>query len=219
MALYTKRGKKVEVTGIKKSPVSKTLKEIYIDFEYAFSLYDNNLKELGIKENVTLNEEKYKKEIFPVICKNALQDALSFIAKVNCTKKQVEDKLSLRKYPYDAIKKAMDYIGEKGFIDDYEYALSFARMSVKKGKGERYIQFELSKRGIPEDMVKEVVSLTCNDECLLPVAQKRLGMILKGREKPDYKDLNKLKEYLVRQGYGYDKISDALRLITEKYED
>lgn len=209
----------MEVTGIKKSPVSKTLKEIYIDFEYAFSLYDNDLKEFGIKENVILNEEKYKKEIFPVICKNALQDALSYIAKVNCTKKQVEDKLSLRKYPYDAIKKAMDYIGEKGFIDDYEYALSFARMSVKKGKGERYIQFELSKRGIPEDMVKEVVSLICSDECLLPVAQKRLGMILKGREKPDYKDLNKLKEYLVRQGYGYDKISDALRLITEKYED
>ncbi len=209
----------MEVTGIKKSLVSKTLKEVYIDFEYAFSLYDNNLKELGIKENVTLDEEKYRNEIFPAICKNALQDALSYIAKVNCTKKQVEDKLNLRKYPYEAIKKAMDYIGEKGFIDDYEYALSFARVSAKKGKGEKYIAFELFKRGISEDMAREVISLTCHDEYLLPLAEKRLGIILKGREKPDYKDLNKLKEYLVRQGYGYDKISDALRLITEKYED
>ncbi len=209
----------MEVTGIKKSLVSKTLKEVYIDFEYAFSLYDNNLKELGIKENVTLPEEKYEKEILPVICKNALMDALSYIARVNCTKKQVENKLTLRKYPSDAIEYAMDYILKKGFLDDYEYALSFAKTSVKKGKGEKYIAFELLKRGIDEDISKEVISLTKDSSQLISIAEKRLNVILKGKRNPDYKDLNKLKEYLIRQGYGYDEISSAISLITEKYED
>ena len=70
-----------------------------------------------------------------------------------------------------------------------------------------------------EEIIKEVISLCCEEADILPLAEKRLNIILKGKEKPDYKDLNKLKEYLIRQGYGYEKVSEALELIREKYED
>ena len=209
----------MEVTLIKKSLVSKTLNEVYIDDEYAFSLYANNLKALGIKEGINLTKEKITDVIEPVIYKNALRDALGYIAKVNCTQKQVLNKLSFKKYPEKIIGMVMDYIEKSGFVDDYEYALSFAKLSVRKGKGEKYISFELLKKGVNEDIIKEVISLCCEEADLLPLAEKRLNVILKGKEKPDYKDLNKLKEYLIRQGYGYEKVSETLSLICEKYED
>lgn len=209
----------MDITQIKKSPVSKTLNEVYIDDEYAFSLYENNLKALGIKEGKALSAETLSDKIYPVIYKNALRDALSYIAKVNCTKGQVLNKLKYKKYPDEIIERVMAYIEEAGFIDDYEYALSFAKLSVRKGKGERYISFELLKKGVKEEIIKEVISLCCEEADILPLAEKRLNIILKGKEKPDYKDLNKLKEYLIRQGYGYEKVSEALELIREKYED
>lgn len=209
----------MEVTEIKKNAVSKALREIYIDGEYAFPLYENNIRALKIKEGSIIDEMFYQEKLFPLISKNALMDGLSYIARVNCTTGQVKEKLKKRKYPDAAIEQVMAYIEEKGFIDDYEYALSFAKISVKKGKGEKYISFELLKRGISDETVNEVISLTRDESKLFSVAEKKLSAILKGKEKPDYKELNKLKEYLMRQGYGYEEISEAVSRLMIEYED
>ena len=51
------------------------------------------------------------------------------------------------------------------------------------------------------------------------ITDKKLISLIKGKEKPDYKDLTKLRDYLYRQGFCYEEINEEITRVKEKYED
>ena len=206
------------VTELKRNIKFKKLTEVYIDFEYAFSLYDNELREFGIFAEKCIDEEDLDK-IFIKLKKNAINAALRMISRSDHTTMMVADKLSLRKYPLSIIENTIEYINEKGFTYDLQYAKDFTKSAFGRGKGRKYVEFELKKRGIDDKTIKTLTMEYDLESKLRELAESKLLSILKGRINPDFKDFSKMRDYLLRQGFDFDEVADAVSYVKGKYYD
>ena len=69
---------------------------------------------------------------------------------------------------------------------------------------------------------KDIISYILEDEDMgdkaYEIAEKKVLTILKGKDKPEIKDLRKVNDYLLRQGFSFDEVSSAIERIKEIYE-
>jgi len=207
------------ITDLKKSFHSKLRYDVYIDDECMFPLYESDLKKLDFKISDEINEEKVNTVIDTVVKKNALNDALRLIARTDYPAKILGEKLAERKYPYEVISFVTEYLLAKNYLDDYAYCDKFVRnaFSTKK-KGKAYVEMELIRKGIQKEIICELVNKYYDEEEIITIAENKLKSILKSDRKPEIKDFIKLRDYLFRQGFSYDEISEALTLMKGKYE-
>ena len=90
-------------------------------------------------------------------------------------------------------------IKELGYINDYEYALLYAKNSKY---GEKRIEFELLKRGVSKSQIKEV---------LLNINKDSGDKLQKAMKKVKHKEENKIIQYLIRQGFELEEILEELK--------
>ncbi len=207
------------VTDIKKSFPYKKLNEVYLDYEFSFALYESELKKFKIDLNKEIEKEFVEKEIHPFLKKKALNDALKIVLRADTTIKAIKEKLTLKKYPEFAATYAIEYLLEKGFVNDFEYADKFVKSAFNKGKGKKYAEFELIKRGIKTEEIEILLDKYYKEDLISEVTDRKLISLIKGKDKPDYKDLGKLRDYLLRQGFCYDEINEEITRVRQKYED
>ena len=93
---------------------------------------------------------------------------------------------------------------EKNYLNDENFAKYFLENRLaRKGASERRLREELMKKGIDKRTIDAAFADTPRDE-----KDDILKIIEKKRRK--YPDDQKLKQYLLRQGFHYDSIIDAL---------
>ena len=101
---------------------------------------------------------------------------------------------------------AADWLEELGALDDAAYGRSVARHYAAKGYGPRKIQDELYRRGVPRELwEKALAQIEDNSESLDAFLEKKL------RGSHDPRDVKKASDALVRRGFSWSEISDALR--------
>lgn len=207
------------VTDIKKSFPYNKLNEVYLDYEFSFALYESELKKFKIEPNKEIDKEFTEAEIYPYLKEKALNDALKIVLRADTTIKNVREKLLSKKYPDFAVDNAIEYLKSKGFVDDFEYAKNFVKSAFNKGKGKKYAEFELIKRGIESDKIELLIDKYYKNDLISDAADKKFSSLVKGKETPDYKDFNKLREYLLRQGFCYDEVNEEVLRVKRNYED
>lgn len=206
----------MKITDIKKSANSKS--DIYIDDEYAFFLYQSDIAKTGIKSGLEIKKEEYE-ELKKIVFKNALGSALRLVCRCDYTVKMIKEKLCYKKYPSDAVKYATDYLMENRYVDDYTYARKFIKEAFEvKKKGKAYVKAELLRRGISKEVVEELSEKYYDNDEIITITDKKYKTLIKDKETPDFKDLNKLKNYLLRQGFSYEEIVRAIETVKESYE-
>ena len=101
----------------------------------------------------------------------------------------------------------MREFSDKGHLDEQKFAQWLIDLLKRRGKSNRAIRAELYKKGISRELADEAVTGGGEDET------KRLKqLIAKKRQLPRYQnDPQKLKQYLARQGFGFDQINDVLK--------
>lgn len=100
----------------------------------------------------------------------------------------------------------IERIKSYGYINDATFAKSWVvdRRMMKK-RSSRYLQRELHSKGIAADIIKAVLSDGADDE-----RQALKELIAKKRRLSRFADDQKLKQYLLRQGFGYSLIAEML---------
>ena len=91
----------------------------------------------------------------------------------------------LKKYPLTIIEKTKKYLKEKDYVNDEEYTLHFIKSALNKGKGRKYIEFELLKKGVAAEKISEYMEGLYSENKLSSVSQKKLNSILKDKKTPD----------------------------------
>lgn len=115
----------------------------------------------------------------------------------------------------------MDRLTELGIINDWKYAENAARRAAEiKLYGPRRIRQILYQKGIPKTVIDETVEpYTDNEyqtEQVTELLYKKYSRMLCDRN--DKKQIEKCKAALVRMGYSYTPIAEAVKLYFENEE-
>lgn len=95
---------------------------------------------------------------------------------------------------------------ELGFLNDASYAEQVVRHYTAKGYGVHKVRDELYRRGVPRQLWEDALSVAESPEAAIDAfVQKKLA----GRA-PERQELKKLSDALMRRGFGWEDIRNAL---------
>lgn len=113
-----------------------------------------------------------------------------------------------------------DRLEELGLINDRVYAVSVVQHYAGKGYGPRKIRDEMYRRGVPREYWDEALEdlRALQQEHEESKVYELARQKLRGQE-PSRENLKKISDFLLRRGFGWEEISEALdRLRTSEEE-
>lgn len=198
---------------------------VFVNGRFALSLDIKQVVDLGIKVGRKLTEselqELHAASEFGKLYQRALEWALTRphsvretrdylkrrqLKRLQTNRKRISDELKpLPEIQDSAIELVMERLQERGYVDDQKFAEFYIENRfVKKGVSRKRLEMELRKKGVSGDILKTVLSGTTRDE-----KDELAKMIQKKWQKYDKP---KLIAYLVRQGFRYDEVVEAVEV-------
>lgn len=95
--------------------------------------------------------------------RTALDVALSYLSRRLLTRVEITQRLERKGYPSSDIEDALKRLIGWGYLNDYEYALSYAR-SKQSSYSKKRIEVELKRRGIDEELIDSALQTTYPSE-------------------------------------------------------
>ncbi len=142
------------------------------------------------------------------------QKALELLSRRSCSRRELKDKLLRRGVDEQRAEDCVEWLAERGFLDDGEYAGAVARHYSSKGYGAGRVKSELRRRGIERGLADETLAeLPENTDKLDAFIARRLG------DPSDRDSVRKVSAALFRRGYSWEEIRAALRRFDREIEE
>jgi regulatory protein len=143
---------------------------------------------------------------------SAYLDALHLLARRALTVAECRARLTDRGHPSDDIEAALEHLRETGGLDDEKLARAQAQTAVDvKGRGRLRIQRELAARGIDPETAARAVADVFEDRDERTLVNRAVQKKLRGRPQPSTRELARLYQHLMRQGFTPAVVSAAIR--------
>ena len=149
----------------------------------------------------------------------ARQAAGGYASRSPHSRRELEDYLEKRGFSRLAREHAIGMLNKTGMIDDNQMASRIIRTRRRSKYGPRRIQAELLARGIPSDLVRASLEESAKDinptsECLELI--RRRAMRFRTADPTTLE--RKLTEFLLRRGYEYQTVNEAISLLHKEQE-
>lgn len=204
---------------------------IYINEKYRFSLSEYQLAGSGLSIGKEFTEEELSKFINESAFGKAYERALNYVMIRPRSEREINEYLT-RTFLYPKPKMYQDKEGQrhiikvevnkeqtkamiertvgrlqsKGYINDESFAQSWVNSrQLTKKSSKRKMEQELRSKGVSSDIIATMLQSEDIDE-----QQNLKDLIVKKQRLSKYKDSIKLTQYLLRQGYNYEDIKNAL---------
>lgn len=172
---------------------------------------------LRVGENEVIDFSLYVGKELTVGEAEALQNAarrsglkektIELLSRKPMSRREMEQKLHSWEAGEEETAAICDRMEELGFLDDADYALRVVRHYSAKGFGPRKLKDELYRRGVPREFWEDALGqVETNADALDTFLAKKLA----GKEL-DCKELKKVSDALVRRGYSWSEIDEAIR--------
>ncbi len=186
--------------------------EVEIDSERRLYLHIDIIADFGLRTDMELERAELKKIVYASNFRRAYEYSLYCLDYRDYSAEELYNKLMKtyknEKLCLDVIKK----LARAGIIDDRRYAEKLARKLVESRKyGYRRSKREILLKGISEEIAEEALD-RYNDmyyDNLMELLEKKHYRYLTDRS--DRKSIEKVKNALVRYGYGFDEINSAVK--------
>ena len=139
--------------------------------------------------------------------RSALKEkALNLLSRKPQSRRELERKLKEWEAGEEETAAICGRMEELGYLNDESYAALVVRHYGAKGYGEKKLRDELYRRGVPRDLWDAALEQADNPADAIDafVAKKLAG------KSPDRKELEKVSAALLRRGYSWSDIRDAL---------
>jgi regulatory protein len=196
----------VKVTDIKQQ-VKRTIRySIYFDGKYLFSLSEGELLSSGIRIGKQYTQEELAELRQTAVLDKAYMRALDYVALRMRSRWELTDYLRRKDYDSPTIETILNKLSEYGYVDDKKFAEAWvSNRQLLKPTSLRRLQQELQQKRIDREVISEVLAQQDIDE----LAMLR-QLIERKKQQTRYQDEQKLIAYLLRQGYRYDDVRQAL---------
>ncbi len=179
------------------------------------------LVDKDVCENIPLvkGKELSSEEITEILklsdYERAKSRALWFLDRGSRTEKGLYEKLVAGGISPAACAKAVARFKELGLIDDRRFARNFAERCLESNISKRQTYQKLMQKGVPKDIIKEVLDSTETDETaqVLAVIKRKYANKLDTKE-----NTAKVVAALMRKGFMYPAVKEALRVYGEELE-
>lgn len=193
---------------------------IFLDEKYAFSVHESVLVKFGLTKGMTLENWSVDDMVYEDEIQKAFNRALHYLSFRMRSEHEVKQKLLELEYGEAIILEAIVKLRNLGFLNDE--AFSKALLETQKntsGQGPRAIQQKLQEKGIGKALQEQVLSEYSQSD-QLAVATKLVEKEARRNrvESPQQKE-TRIKNALLRKGYSYDIIEEALAAIDFQIED
>jgi regulatory protein len=196
----------MKITALKQQLKNPQRISVFVDGAYSFSLSLDELASQKIKNAQELSPAELKK------LKKLSEDgklrgrALEWLMSRPHSTRELRDYLRRKKAAQELAEKLVKEFTDKKYLDDAGYARWLTELRGRAGKSNRAIQAELYAKGIGGEQIEQVLGEN-RDE-----AERLRAVIAKKRRLSRYKnDEQKLKQYLLRQGFSYQAVDEELQ--------
>ncbi len=127
------------------------------------------------------------------------------------SEKEIFDRLKRKKFPEELIRQTLDFLREKKFIDDNNFARAWIRERLAKSIGPRRLIQELKIKGIDKQVIESNLS-----QAQEYYSEAETIRSLAGRRFNSLKDLDpqtakrRVYAYLLRRGFSPDAVIDTI---------
>lgn len=182
-------------------------KEFYLDKDYAI--------QIAVKAGDTVTEERVCEWLRESDYQRAKSRALWFLDRADHSEKALYDKLLRASLSPEACACAIARLKELGLIDDVRYATRLAERLIEANVSKREAYMKMTARGLPRDIVRQALDGTDADEAaqLRALIEKKYKTRLQNPENTE-----KVYAALVRKGFSYSAVRDALKNYSEELE-
>ena len=197
------------MTVTKIEPLSKTRYKVYLDGQFAFTLYKGELSRYHIAEDNRIDEEVYD-ILRKLVIKRAKLRAMHLLSDMGRTESQLRTKLKQGGYPDEAVEEAIRYVKSFGYINDAEYVRSFID-SRKEKKSKKEIYAALKQKGVDSDIIEQVFEeMDYGEEDSRQAIEALMRKRNYNPDSADLKEKQKLMGYLMRKGFRYEEVNSVL---------
>ena len=226
----TPKAKERIVTDIKEAVRDRDRLNVYIDRKFFCSLALSQVVDLKLKIGKQLNDEDLKSlrraSEFGKLYQRALEYALlrphsqkemrdhlkkKTLSKVVRVKNQKTGEYQTKQkegFDVSLVEPVLARLVERGYVDDERFAkLWIENRSIRKGISQKKLRLELQSKGISQDIIDACLSEGVRDE------RKELEKVIAKKAKK-YPDEQKLIQYLLRQGFNYSDVLEALSTVS-----
>lgn len=199
------------ITKIEPQAGAKARFRIYVDEEPAFVLYKGELSRYHIEEGAKLDDGTYEEIIGKVLIKRAKARALHLLNDMGRTESQLRAKLEQGGYPGEVVDEAVAYVKSFGYINDAEYARCFIE-GRKNRKSRPELFAALCRKGIAREEAEQALEEYYDGDDSKAAIEAILRKKRFVPETADYVQKQKMGGYLMRKGFRYDEIRQALKM-------
>ncbi len=141
--------------------------------------------------------------------------AANMISARALSRKELTDRLRGKGASGEDAEAAADWLEEIGAINDPAYAAAVVRHYGASGYGEAKLREELRRRGVPREYWDEALAAA-------PDAQESIARVIAAKTKGnplDEKGRKRLSDMLLRRGFAWRDVKEALRALGETIEE
>ena len=197
-------------------PYKGSTYEAVLDDERRIYLHIDIITDFGIHSGMECDRAQLKKIIYASNFRRAYQFALHCLDYRDYSAKEMTRKLTDTYKNPDLCSAVVRKLIDNSIIDDARFAEKLARKFVESRKfGYRRAKREIIMKGIDEftaDDALAVYDSAFADNLMLLLESKHSRLLT---DSSDKKSVEKVKCALVRYGYGFDEINQAIRLFFE----
>ena len=205
------------VTSVRAQAKDPERVSVFLDDAFAFGLAADIAVAEGLKKGQRLTPEAQlallqKEEVI-----RARQAALDYVSRGSKTTTEVRRSLARRGFSEHAADDAIAQMERYGYLDDAAYASAYARgRAASQGHGPQRLRADLIKKGVPRDAIERALEEL--DADALSDAAERLALQrwrALHREADVRKRKKKTTDFLLRRGFSYDHVREAVSRAVE----
>lgn len=181
---------------------------VFSDEVFLFSLYEREIKQFGIVENIELSNDVIHYILDSVIYKRAKERALFLLEKKPYSIHMMKTQLLKNEYPLEIINKVLSFLMEYHYLDDADYTRMYIN-SYSGKKSKKQLLNELYCRGINRETIEEYFEKNEYSENNSFVNQ--FEKYIKGKDLQDYLTRQKVFAYFYRKGFSSTLIESYIR--------
>ena len=211
----------MRITRISQQKRKKNYYSVFLDGEYAFSVSEEILTRLKLKEGQEVVPEELSRIVAEEEKHRAMETAWHLLHYRSRSSRELRLRLKQKNCSAAAIDHALERLTELGYMDDARFARDWVRTRREQGKGPELVRAELKAKGIAPAAIADALAAykESPDEELSRVKALVERKLKQMEGQPPQAVARRIAGFLNRRGFSPETISRVLRSMRSDAEE